>query len=86
VTDIITDADKLACAERELKMRKRVYERWTDEGKMSAGKAAHEIACMEAIVKDYQAIAEKDRLRVPQSKERPPRPDPSTPFKWGGWF
>jgi hypothetical protein len=55
-------ADKLACVERELKMRQRVYERWVEDGKMSAGKAAHEIACMEEIVKDYLAAAEKDRL------------------------
>ena len=30
--------------------------------RMSAGKAAHEIAAMEAIVADYRAIAEKERL------------------------
>jgi hypothetical protein len=60
--DIITTADKLACAQRELKMRTRVYARWVDEGKMSSAKAAHEIACMEEIVKDYLAVAEKDRL------------------------
>jgi hypothetical protein len=33
----ITAADKLACAERELKMRKRVYPRWVAEGRMSDG-------------------------------------------------
>ncbi len=62
MVDIITNSDKLACAERELKLRHRVYERLVDEGKMSAGKAAHEIACMAAIVKDYQPMAEKERL------------------------
>lgn len=62
MTDIITNADKLACAERELKMRKKVYPRWTENGKMSAGKAAHEIAAMEAIVRDYTAIVANDRL------------------------
>jgi hypothetical protein len=62
VTDIITTADKLACAERELKMRKRVYPRWVEEGRMSLGKSEHEIAAMEAIAADYRAIAEKDRL------------------------
>lgn len=62
MTDIITAADKLACAERELKMRKSVYPRWVENGKLSAGKAAHEIAAMEAIVADYEAAAEKDRL------------------------
>jgi len=62
MTDIITAADKLACAERELKYRKYVYERRVDDGKMSAGKAAHEIACMEAIAADYRKAAEKERL------------------------
>jgi hypothetical protein len=62
MTDTITAADKLACAERELKMRTRVYARWVDEGKMSAGKAAHEIACMAAIVQDLVAAAKGERL------------------------
>lgn len=54
MTDIITTADKLACAKRELSMRRNVYPRFIEQNKMSAGKAAHEIACMEAIVKDYE--------------------------------
>jgi len=62
MTDIITAADKLACAERELKLRSRVYARWVEEGKMSAGKAAHEIACMTAIVADCRAAVDKERL------------------------
>lgn len=62
MTDIITTADKLACAERELKMRQRVYPRFISDKKMSAGKAAHEIAAIEAIVADYRAAVEKERL------------------------
>jgi hypothetical protein len=62
MSDIITNADKLACAVRELKMRRHVYPRWIEADKISAGKAAHEIAAMEAIVADYEAIAAKDRL------------------------
>ena len=58
----ITAADKLACAERELKMRKSVYPRWCDAGKMTNEKAAREIALMEAICSDYRVAAEKDRL------------------------
>lgn len=59
---IITAADKLACAEREVKFRKRVYPRFIDDGRLSAGKAAHEIAAMEAIVEDYKRLAEGERL------------------------
>jgi hypothetical protein len=62
VTDIITTADKLACAERELKMRNNVYPRWVEAGKMSLGKATHEIEAMKAIVADYKKAVERDRL------------------------
>ena len=62
MTDIITDADKLKEAKRELAMRERVFPRWVEDGKISAGVAAHRIACMEAMVKDYEAVAEKERL------------------------
>ncbi len=52
-----SDADKLACAERELKMRRRVYPNWIRRGNMREGQAAREIALMEAIVADYRAKA-----------------------------
>lgn len=62
MTDVITTADKLQCAERELKMRREVYGRRVSWGKMSAGKAAHEIAAMESIVRDYEAAVKKEQL------------------------
>lgn len=62
MTDVITAADMLACAEREVKMRKRVYPRWVEDGRMSEGTAAHQLACMEEIVKTLRPLAEKDRL------------------------
>jgi hypothetical protein len=54
MTDVITTADKLACAKRELAMRKQCYPRWVKQNKMSAGQAAHQLACMQAIVADYE--------------------------------
>lgn len=54
MTAIITTADKLACAKRELAMRRATYPRFVEQNKMSAGKAAHEIAAMESIVRDYE--------------------------------
>jgi hypothetical protein len=60
--EIISSADKLACVERELKMRQHVYERLVADGRLSAGKAAHEIACMAAIVRDYIEAEKKERL------------------------
>jgi hypothetical protein len=52
---IITTADKLACAKRELAMRKNVYPKWVAQNKMSSVTAAHELAAMAAIVRDYEA-------------------------------
>lgn len=50
-----TVADKLACVEREVKMRRRVYPHWTASGKMRVSEAEREIAVMEAIADDYRA-------------------------------
>lgn len=57
-----TVADKLACAQRELSMRKRVYPRWVEQGYMSQTKASYEIRMMEEIVKDYTELESKERL------------------------
>ena len=58
----VNNAEKLRCVERELKMRRSVYPRWTAAGKMTAAQADHEIRVMSAIVDDYRAAAEKERL------------------------
>lgn len=50
-----TDADKLACCERELRFRRRVYATKVAEGRMKPSKAAHEIGVMEAMANDYAA-------------------------------
>jgi hypothetical protein len=60
MADTITTEDKLACAEREVKMRERVYPRWVELKKMSLGKATHEIEAMKAIVADYQKLLAKE--------------------------
>jgi hypothetical protein len=57
-----TAADKQKAAEREAKMRRRVYPRWVDANKMTQETADREIAVMEAIACDYAALAEKERL------------------------
>lgn len=57
MTDIITTADKIKCAKRELAMREHVYPRLVAAGKMSEGQKEHEIACMRAIAADYEALA-----------------------------
>ncbi len=57
-----TAADKLAAAKREVSMRRRVYPRWVDNGKMTLAQADLETALMEAIVADYQREVEGERL------------------------
>ena len=54
----ITAAEKLACAERELKVRQRAYPGRVQRRRMTAAKAAHELACMAAIAEDYRAAVE----------------------------
>ena len=49
----ITPADKRACLERELRMRRRVYPRFVQTGKLTQAEADREIAVMEAILADY---------------------------------
>lgn len=57
-----TPADKLACVERELAFRRRVYARRVDAGKMSQKNADKEIGCMEAIRDDYKREVDKGDL------------------------
>ena len=56
----VTNADKLACCERELKFRFRVYDRLVVRGKMTRAEQEHEIEVMSAIVEDYRAMASAD--------------------------
>lgn len=53
----ITAQAKATCAKREAAMRRRVYQRWVDEGRhgWTQDRADKEIATMEAIAADYEA-------------------------------
>jgi hypothetical protein len=42
--------DQIACAAREVNMRKKVYPRWVSTGKMKQEEAEREIAVMESIL------------------------------------
>lgn len=50
-------AEQIACVRREIAMRRRVYPRWQADGKISAEKARHELACMEAALATLEALA-----------------------------
>ena len=49
----ITTQMKRDCAEREVRMRRRVYPRWIEAGRMTQEQADREIAVMAAIAADY---------------------------------
>lgn len=57
-----TATTKLAAVEREIKYRKRVYPRLIEQGKMTDGAAAAQVAIFEAIAADYRELAAKERL------------------------
>lgn len=59
-----TPTEKLACLQREINQRLRVYPRWVEAGRMKQAKADHEIACMRAIEADLQkqVLAEDEDL------------------------
>jgi hypothetical protein len=48
--------EKLACVERELRYRIKVYARLVAEGRMTERQAGREIAIMGAIVEDYRKL------------------------------
>jgi hypothetical protein len=53
----VSASDQLAAADRELKLRRRVYPRWVESGKMTEAKARAEIAAMAAIVDTLTTLA-----------------------------
>jgi len=55
-----TALEKLRCAERELRMRNKMYPVWIAEGKMTDLQAKREIELMEDIAADYRAQTELD--------------------------
>jgi hypothetical protein len=59
---MISYADQVACVERELTMRRRVYPRWVGAGKVSQAKADAEIATMEAVAETLRGLLGRERL------------------------
>ena len=51
-----TIKEQLACARRELALRRNVYPGWVARGKMNQQKSDHEIACMESIVETLTVL------------------------------
>ena len=51
-----TLADQVACVARECAMRRTVYQGLVARGRMQPGQAAHEIACMEAVLETLSEV------------------------------
>jgi hypothetical protein len=52
----MTTADLIKSAKREFAMRKNVYPRKVDQGRMKQAQADHEIACMNEIVNTLERL------------------------------
>lgn len=57
----ITLEDQLACVEREIELRRRVYLNLIGKRQMTAKRADWEIACMEAVLKTLQRCKRAQR-------------------------
>lgn len=53
-------AEMLRAIERELKMRKKLYPRWTAERRMSLPQADYEIRIFEEIAEHFRTLVEKE--------------------------
>jgi hypothetical protein len=53
-----SDTEKCEAAEREAKMRRRVYPRWVVDGRMTQAAADKQIALMDEIAADYRGKSE----------------------------
>ena len=47
--------EQIECVRREIGMRRRVYPRWVEIGRITQDKADHEIACMQAVLEGLLA-------------------------------
>lgn len=47
---------QVACVERELRMRERVYPRWIESGRMTRAQALAEIAAMTAVLETLRGL------------------------------
>ena len=54
--------EQVACIERELRQRARVYPRLIESGRMTKQKADEETRRMEAVLATLQKVAEGERL------------------------
>jgi hypothetical protein len=61
---MITIRDKLACLERELRIRRQVYPNRILTKRMSLKKAERELTLIEAIIEDYRTIIAAEETQI----------------------
>lgn len=59
---VVQLAEQIEAVEREIAMRRRVYPRWIESGKMTPQKGAREIAAMVAVLATLRGIEASERL------------------------
>ncbi len=59
---MVTIDDQIACAERELKLRERVYPERVKDRKMSQDFADHQINCQVAIIAMLRQLKERGEI------------------------
>jgi signal recognition particle subunit SEC65 len=52
---------QIACVRREIALRKRVYPRWVESGRMKKETADREIDCMQAVHDTLAALREQEQ-------------------------
>ena len=58
---MISLAEQIAEAERELALRRKCYPAWVQSGKLAHEDAYHQLQCMEAIIKTLLRLAAEQR-------------------------
>lgn len=58
---VISLAEQIAEAQRELALRRKLYAQWVKNGKLDAGDAKYQILCMQEIVRTLSRIDAEQR-------------------------
>ena len=58
---MITLAEQIAEAQRELALRRKCYPAWVKSGQLDAGDASHQLQAMEAIVQTLRRLDAEQR-------------------------
>lgn len=65
---MVTIEEQLACVERELGFRKKLYPRWVSAGKLTAENAQQEVERMEAVLLTLQRVQKRLDALIPDAK------------------